>query len=157
MLKIRRPLGRLIFNMGIAIPGKTVFLNETAPWWRMNIWMNQVTIVTGDTGRLFGSKPLIESILTLLPSRYFGRCVHHRHDDVIKWKHIPRYWLFVRGIHRSPANSPHKGQCRRALIFSLICAWISGWENNREAGDLRRHRDHNDVNVLRTRLMTQKQ
>ena len=32
MLKIRRPLGRLIFNMGIAIPGNTVFLIETAPW-----------------------------------------------------------------------------------------------------------------------------
>ena len=31
MLKIRRPLGRRIFNMGIAIPGKTVFLIETAP------------------------------------------------------------------------------------------------------------------------------
>ena len=31
MLKIRRPLGRLIFNIGIAIPGKTVFLIETAP------------------------------------------------------------------------------------------------------------------------------
>ena len=31
MLKIRRSLGRLIFNMGIAIPGKTVFLIETAP------------------------------------------------------------------------------------------------------------------------------
>ena len=34
MLKIRRPNGRLIFNMGIAIPGKTVFLIETAPWGR---------------------------------------------------------------------------------------------------------------------------
>ena len=32
------------------------------------------------------------------------------HDDVIKWKHFPRYWLFVRGIHRPPVNSPHKGQ-----------------------------------------------
>ena len=31
MLKIRRPTGRLIFNMGIPIPGKTVFLIETAP------------------------------------------------------------------------------------------------------------------------------
>ena len=28
-------------------------------------------------------------------------------DDVIKWKHFPRYWPFVRGIHRSPVNSPH--------------------------------------------------
>ena len=36
------------------------------------------------------------------------------HDDVIKWKHFPRYWPFVRGIHRSPVNSPHKGQWRRA-------------------------------------------
>ena len=36
MLKIRRPLGRLIFNMGIAIPGKTVFLIETAPWTPVN-------------------------------------------------------------------------------------------------------------------------
>ena len=38
------------------------------------------------------------------------------HDDVIKWKHFPRYWLFVRGIHRSLVNSPHKGRCRGALI-----------------------------------------
>ena len=27
------------------------------------------------------------------------------HDDVIKWEHFPRYWSFVRGIHRSPVNS----------------------------------------------------
>ena len=38
MLKIRRPLGRLIFDMGIAIPGKTVFLIETAPWTPLLIW-----------------------------------------------------------------------------------------------------------------------
>ena len=38
------------------------------------------------------------------------------HDDVIKWKHFPRYWPFVRGIHRSPVNSPRKGQWRGALI-----------------------------------------
>ena len=38
MLKIRRPLGRLIFNMGIAIPGKTVFLIETAPRWFLYSW-----------------------------------------------------------------------------------------------------------------------
>ena len=49
-------------------------------------------------------------------------CPHSRHDDVIKWKHFPRYWPFVRGIHRSPVNSPHKSQWRGALMFSLICA-----------------------------------
>ena len=70
------------------------------------------------------------------------------HDDVIKWKHIPRYWPFVRGIHRSPVGSPHKGQRRGALMFSLICAWLNGWVNNREAGDLRRHCAHNDVIIM---------
>ena len=71
------------------------------------------------------------------------------HDDVIKWKQFPRYWPFVRGIHRSPVNSPHKGQWRGSLMFSLICAQINGWVNNREAGDLRRHPAHCDVIVMR--------
>ena len=70
------------------------------------------------------------------------------HDYVIKWKHFPRYWPFVRGIHRSPVNSPHKGQWHGALMFSLICAWINGWINNREAGDLRRQRAHYDITVM---------
>ena len=47
-----------------------------------------------------------------------------------------------------PVNSPHKGQWREALMFSLICAWINDWVNNREAGDLRRHRSHFDVNIM---------
>ena len=63
-------------------------------------------------------------------------------DVVIKWKHFPRYWPFVRGIRRSPVNSLHKGQWHRALLFSLICAWINGRVNYGEAGDLRRHHAH---------------
>ena len=44
------------------------------------------------------------------------------HDDVIKWKHFPRYWPFVRGIHRWPVNSPHKGQWRGAFnVFFDLC------------------------------------
>ena len=65
-----------------------------------------------------------------------------KHDDVIKWKHFPRYWSFVRGIHRSPVNSLHKGQWRGAVMLYFICVWKNGWENNREAGDLRRYRTH---------------
>ena len=49
-----------------------------------------------------------------------------------------------------PVNSPHKGQWRGALMFSLICAWINDWINSREAGDLRRHRGHYDANVMFT-------
>ena len=70
------------------------------------------------------------------------------HDDVIKWKHFPHYWPFVRGIHRSLVISPRKGQWRGALMFSLICILINGWVNNRETGDLRRYRAHYDVPVM---------
>ena len=73
---------------------------------------------------------------------------HNIHDDVIKWNHFPRYWPFVRGIHRLPVNSPHKGQWRGALMFSLICARTKSWVNNCEAGDLRCHHAHYDIIVM---------
>ena len=75
--------------------------------------------------------------LYVLLSRY-------SHDDVIKWKHFPRYWPFVRGIHLSPVNSAHKGQRRGALMFFFIYARINSWVNTGEAGDLRRHDAHYD-------------
>ena len=68
-----------------------------------------------------------------------------QHDDVIKWKHFPRYWPFVRGIHPSPVNSTHKGHWREALI----CTCMNGWVNSRDAGDLRRHRAYYAVTVMR--------
>ena len=77
-----------------------------------------------------------------------GLTVSLTHDDVIKWKRFPRYWPFVRGIRRSPVNSPRKGQWRGALMFSLICAWLNAWVNSRKVGDLRRHRAHYDVIVI---------
>ena len=70
------------------------------------------------------------------------------HDDVIKWKHFPRYWPFVRGIDRSPVNSPHKGQWRGTSMCSLICDWINDWANNRDAGDLIPYRTHYYVTVM---------
>ena len=99
------------------------------------------------------NKNIVETI-THLTNHITYMIYHHidsllqDHDDVINWKHFPRYSPFLRGIHRSPVNSPHKGQWRGALMFSLICAWINDWVNNREAGDLRRHRAHCDVIVM---------
>ena len=72
----------------------------------------------------------------------------YHQDDVIKRKHFPRYWSFVRGIHRSPVN--HKDLWRGALMFSLIYIWINVWVNNCEACDLRRHHVHYDVTVMIT-------
>ena len=57
-------------------------------------------------------------------------------------KHFPCYWPFVRGIHRSPVNSPHKGQCCGPLMLSLICtlnkqSW--GWWFETPSRSLWRH------------------
>ena len=52
------------------------------------------------------------------------------HGDVIKWKHFPCYWPFVRRIHQSPVNSTHKGQWCGALMFCSTCALnkqLWGW------------------------------
>ena len=53
MLKIRRPLGRLIFNMRIAIPGKTVFLIETAPSSCVLFWLNEINNILLSYNELF--------------------------------------------------------------------------------------------------------
>ena len=50
------------------------------------------------------------------------------HDDFIKRNHFPRYWHFVQGI----------------------CYWRNGWVNDREAGDLKCHRAHYDVTIMKT-------
>ena len=89
--------------------------------------------------------------------------VHYKefciHDDVIKWKHFPRYWPFVRGIHRSPVNSPHKGQWRRALMVffclhpnkRLSKQWL-GWWFETQSCPLWRHR--NNLPELFVKLIT---
>ena len=106
--------------------------------------------------RIFAISPLlriscqhVKSLIINFWTKFLNRClcVQQQHDDVIKWKHFPRYWPFVWGIHRSPVNSPHKVQWHGSLMFSLICAWINGWINNGEAGDLRRHRAHYEIIV----------
>ena len=63
-------------------------------------------------------------------------------------KHFRRHWPFVMGIHRSPVDSPHKGQCHGTAISSLIRAWTNGWANTRDAGDWRRHQAYYDVTVV---------
>ena len=81
-------------------------------------------------------------------SNNFRVRVREKQDDVVNWKHFPCYWPFVPEIHLSPVNSPHKGQWRRALMFSLICAWTNGWVNNRDASDLRSHHAYYDITVM---------
>ena len=68
------------------------------------------------------------------------------------WRHQMEtfFALLALCVGNSPVTGefPHKGQWRGALIFSLIWAWINGWVNNRDVGDLRRHRAHYDVTLM---------
>ena len=97
----------------------------------------------------YGSRYILIKRVTVVMA-FHAECSRtlQMHVDVIKWKYFPRYWPILRGIHRSQVNSPHKGQWRGALMFSLICAWINGRASTHEASDLRRHRAHYDVTVM---------
>ena len=94
-----------------------------------------------DLGRGRGLPCFLKGVLGMSHSYTMFCRIHY---DVIKW----RYWPFVRGIHQSPMDSHHKVQWRRALIFSLICAWTNGKANNPDACDFSRHRAHYDVTVM---------
>ena len=71
-----------------------------------------------------------------------NKCRWQTHDDVIKWKHFPRYWPF------SLVNSPHKASDAELWCFLWSASWINGGVNNREAGDLGRHLAHHDITVM---------
>ena len=83
---------------------------------------------------------------------------HVRHDcfkpffEYRWWRHEMETFsaLLTLCAGNSPVTgkSPHSGQWRGALMFSLICVWKNGWVNNRNSGDLRRHRVHYDVTVM---------
>ena len=132
------------------------YLNQHWPCHIGTPGINELSILEEDSNfwkcvsltRSFSHFFSIQSVQKESKSSLSNFHTHANHDDVIKWKHFPRYWPFVRGIHQSPVNSPHKGQWRGALMFTLICARINGWVNTREAGDLRRYRAHYDVIVM---------
>ena len=52
------------------------------------------------------------------------------------------------GEFTGPGEFPTQRPVTRSFDVSLICVWINGWVNNREAGDLRRHQAHCDVIVM---------
>ena len=68
------------------------------------------------------------------------------HHDVIKWKHFPCCWPFVRGIHCHRWIPIRKASDAELWYF----LWTNIWVHNQDAGDLRRHRAHYDVTVMHT-------
>ena len=87
-------------------------------------------------------------IVVRLVDKIMGGQISTYHDNVTKLKQFPRYWPFLWGVHRSPVNSPHKGQWRGCFLWSP--PEQNAWVNNREAGNLRRHRAHYDIIAMST-------
>ena len=79
-------------------------------------------------------------------------------EDEIRWQ---RHQMeqFSALLDLCAGTSPVTGEfptqrpMTRSLMFCLICAWINDWVNNRDAGDLRRHRAHYDVIVMFTEVV----
>ena len=150
MLKIRRPLGRLIFNMGIAIPGKTVFLwlcqNGTASFTKSMYLNTPLYILSLTTVSLVRSalfKPCcsfdviivflyttnrrlncLKTHILLLPvyhTHKFLYCINYYGADIST---LPWKWKTYYHFYWQSwwRHQMHKGQWRGALMFSLICA-----------------------------------
>ena len=102
MLKIRRPLGRLIFNMGIAIPGKTVFLIETAP--RIYLYLSNI-LQWHHNGRDVVSNHQHHDCL-------FNRLFRHRSKKTSKL----RVTGLCEGNSPLPVNSAHKWPVTRKMF-----------------------------------------
>ena len=98
------------------------------------------------------NRQMLSSIACLCVMSFELVCVMDWFLAIAWWRHQMETFsgLLALCVGNSPVpvNSPHKGQWRGALMFSLIFARISSWVNNREAGDLRRHRGHYEVNVM---------
>ena len=135
-------------------------VSPTQLWWRYHslplsqrlevwpyIWYPEVIVLFIITQILSSHVNWYDGVL-LFVHHLISLTFNPSHDDVIKWKHFPRYWAFVRGIHWSTVNSRHKGQWCGALMFSLICAWTNTWINTWDAGDLRRHHTHYGITLM---------
>ena len=96
--------------------------------------------------------------ITLIKIFYYGRTVwgHSKMEKHFSWwRHqmvafsaLPAFCERNPLVHRAPVDSPHKGQWRGVLMFSLICGWTNGWANNQNVDDLKRHRAHYCVAVM---------
>ena len=97
--------------------------------------------------------PYLTSLLNHLRHKIDIRVIHvikKVDDDVIKCKHFSHNWPFVRGIHWSLVNSPPPTKASDAELWCFL--WTNGWANHGDAGDLRCHRAHYDVNCSIWRL-----
>ena len=109
-------------------------------------WMNKLQWKSNETKYFSFKKMYSRMSLTIL---FWPQCVNS-HGPSTGWRHQMETFSALLAIcaGNSSVNSQHKGQWRRALMLSLICAWINSWVHNRKAGDFRRHPAQYDITVM---------
>ena len=125
---------------------------NSEPWDVDSVWRWSVYMWLNDNRRfvsfLWSVSP--DSVLFLDLCEFYEIHAKHSevsHDDVIKWKYFPRYWPFVRGIHRSPVNSCTKaGDAELWWVFDLrpkklLSKQSWGWWFETPSHPLWRHRN----------------
>ena len=147
MLKIRRPLGRLIFNMGIAIPGKTVFLIETAPrflqillWQRVLLWCQCYNLDNHDVKFQIHIKLRVENLKQIVPQSHHlsgtGRLLSPSRSGcpgriICSYRHGCRKLSHVSSNRRNDESSGQRSKpCRRKEYSRFWTNWGSAnlWE-----------------------------
>ena len=127
-----------------------VFVGECHPYWRNG---SHVLLVQKKRNSIWKIQLLKfkDAPNTWTKWRQSGRATLH--DDVIKWKHFPRHWPLwgeFTGDRWIPLTKASDAELW-CFLWSA-CAWINGWANHRDAGDLRRHRAYYDVTVMMRKL-----
>ena len=144
MLKIRRPLGRLIFNMGIAIPGKTVFLIETAPWGHRYITLRWMAS-SGWTKKGKGSEHnSTNGIATNTLTDFY---IHHPLCKFLSWSRhsmgtFSASLTLCEGNPLVTNGRLHKWPTMWPFDVSLNLAPTNSWTNTWVVDDLRRRNGH---------------
>ena len=131
MLKMRRPLGRLIFNMGIAIPGKTVFLIETPPW------LTHILYMTTDCHYVVVHHNATHWWYPLVIASNSNRCLHRSREVILavapcQLSHVTPCLAIC--AHFLPRNVAFSRCARRRLSERVICTdnqwWPRWWRDN---------------------------
>ena len=131
-IQIKRSWDRLIFIMEISVLVRRYFHFEMVPKCHDGKWLSFI-------------EPFFKYVYNVKWVVWAELCVSW-------WRHQMETFSALLALcawnSQITGEFPHKGQWCGALMFSLICACINGWVNNREAGDLRRHCQHYDVTMM---------
>ena len=90
------------------------FVDALSKAWLAQVTTQKGTLSRGWHGHVTSSLNVLKDVRTAMTAEVLRQSSWH--DDVTKWNHFPRYWPFVRGIHRSPVNLPSQRTVTQSFV-----------------------------------------